>query len=277
MISRQRFIRTAAALGAGLCLPSSLSALPAAKKPSLGLLLSTVGKEMADDPAGTLKRIAGLGYKTLEYSGTFGHPAQELNRLVRQNGLVSIIEGESMWAFMSKLPTYLDNCRQTGKPYLVCYWPWPDSGKNKTIADWRETARRFNEIGEKCKAAGVQLAYHNHDIEFVETEGQIPYDVVLQHTDPRLVTFQMDIWWVAKGGQNPLKYVETYPGRFSLCHVKTADVLGSAANLVGVDYPGVIARLRKAGLRHCVVENENGVTDPFTFLRESADYLKSML
>ncbi len=167
---------------------------------------------------------------------------------------------------MSKLPTYLDNCRQAGKLYLVCYWPWPNSGKNKTIVDWLETASRLNESGEKCRAARVQLAYHNHDIEFVETEGQIPYDVVVPHTYPRLVTFQMDIWWVAKGGQNPLRYVETYPGRFSLCHVKTAEVVGATTNPVGVDYPEVVARLRKAGLQHCVVENEKGIASPFVFL-----------
>ena len=74
---------------------------------------------------------------------------------------------------------------------------------SRTIEKFKVVAERLNIAGEQVKKAGLQLAYHNHDFEFVEQNGQIGYDIILKDTDPALVKLQMDLYWIARGSKQP--------------------------------------------------------------------------
>ena len=147
-----------------------------------------------------------------------------------------------------------------GKKWLVCYWPWEDSTDNKTLDDWKSMAEFLNTIGKKVRATGMGFAYHNHDLEFRVTEGKIPYDVVLDNTDPSLVSMMIDLYWIEKGGQKTIPYFEKYPGRFPLWHAKDMDATperGFACVGDGIiDFASLFAKADLAGMQHVIVEHD---------------------
>ena len=116
---------------------------------------------------------------------------------------------------------YVDRCiegaRILGQSYIT--WPFIDPPL-RPIEPYSRVVARFNGIGQRIAKGGLQFAYHNHGFEFVEQGGRIPYDIVLRETDPALVSYQMDVYWVVNGGGNPVELLQRYPGRFKMFHVK---------------------------------------------------------
>jgi sugar phosphate isomerase/epimerase len=126
----------------------------------------------------------------------------------------------------------------------------------------------------------VQFAYHNHDFEFAPLEGKVPYDLLLERTDPRAVKLEMDLYWTVKGGASPVEYFERHPGRFHLLHVKDMDATPrrffADVGRGTIDFKSIFARSRKAGVRHYFVENDEPAGSPFDSLRASFDYLRRL-
>jgi sugar phosphate isomerase/epimerase len=281
-MNRRHFLRTAALTAGTAAMGSPGVATPHdfARIKTVGLILSGgLGKEMQQDAAGTLKRLAKMGYRELEFGGTYGQPAAELRKTLDGLGLKNVAGGSSMAQLTKGLDQMLEEANQLGRKYVVCYWPWMDSGENKTLDDYRRTAGRFNELGEKCRQAGLRFAFHNHDKEFKPTEGQIPYHIFLQETDPALVTMELDLYWITKGGQQPLDFFRQYPGRFELWHVKDMDKSPEAGmTTVGqgiIDFPALFARARQAGMKHFFVEHDNP-PNAMQFAQDSYRYLKTL-
>jgi sugar phosphate isomerase/epimerase len=125
----------------------------------------------------------------------------------------------------------------------------------------------------------MQLTYHNHAFEFAAVDGRVPYDILLERCDPRFVAFEMDLYWITKGGRDPLAYFARWPGRFPLVHVK--DSAGAPEHRmvdVGdgrIPWPAIFARRQQAGIRHSFVEHDNPA-DPLTSVRRSYAYLRSL-
>ncbi len=282
VMNRRHFLR-AAALAAGatsISAPGKANTSHAPNIKTVGLILSGgFGKEMQRDAAGTLKRLAEMGYQELEFGGTYGQSAAELRKTLDGLGLKNVAGGSSMAQLTKGLDKMLEEASQLGRKYVVCYWPWMDSGENKTLDDFRRTAARFNELGEKCRQAGLRFAFHNHDKEFKPTEGQIPYHIFLKETDPALVTMELDLYWITKGGQQPLDFFRQYPGRFELWHVKDMDKTPEAGmTTVGqgiIDFPALFAQARQAGMKHFFVEHDNP-PDAMQFAQDSYRYLKTL-
>ncbi len=281
-MNRRHFLR-AAALAAGatsISAPGKANTSHAPNIKTVGLILSGgFGKEMQRDAAGTLNRLAEMGYQELEFGGTYGQSAAELRKTLDGLGLKNVAGGSSMAQLTKGLDKMLEEASQLGRKYVVCYWPWMDSGENKTLDDFRRTAARFNELGEKCRQAGLRFAFHNHDKEFKPTEGQIPYHIFLKETDPALVTMELDLYWITKGGQQPLDFFRQYPGRFELWHVKDMDKTPEAGmTTVGqgiIDFPALFAQARQAGMKHFFVEHDNP-PDAMQFAQDSYRYLKTL-
>ena len=166
-----------------------------------------------------------------------------------------------------------------GMEYLICGW----KGPQKSIDDYKKFANEFNSSGEICKKNNLRFAYHNHDYSFKTLDGQIPQDVMMQNTDPNLVDFQMDIYWVVYAGVNPIDYFNKFPNRFKLAHVKDfkkfanpvvpkippnltpeqikalpEPQLGESCTLGqgSIDFKSVLAAGRKKGLKYTIVEQE---------------------
>ncbi|MBC8110143.1 MAG: sugar phosphate isomerase/epimerase [Verrucomicrobia bacterium] len=277
MLSRRKFIDLLTQTSLALAVAGNEAIASNAKHPSIGLLLGTVEKEMTADPAGTLKKIAAIGYKELEYPRTYGYAANTLKQLIKKNKLVSIGGGNNITELTNRFADYADEYSKMAKKYVFCYWPWFDGGTNKSTDDWKKQAEILNKLGQKYKSAGLRLAYHNHEIEFKETEKQIPYDILLQYTDPELITFQMDIWWIRKGEQMPLDYITKYPGRFEVCHIKTAGLIQISEAVQQLNYKEIFTQSAKAGFKHYILENEPGINEPFTYFEKSYDLIKKLL
>ena len=151
--------------------------------------------------------------------------------------------------------------------YIVTPW----MGLQSSIHDLQVYCDYLNEVGKRCKAAGIQYGYHNHAYEFEKVEGQVMYDYLLEHTDPALVFFQMDVYWMVIGKASPVDYFERYPGRFKMLHIKDEWEVGQSG-MVGFD--AIFRNAEKAGLENFVVEIERYKHDDILVsFQESADYL----
>jgi sugar phosphate isomerase/epimerase len=171
-----------------------------------------------------------------------------------------------------------------GHQYLVN--PYIDDDIRKGPDGWKRAAETFNRAGEASQKAGIQFAYHNHWFEFAPVNGKLPYDILLEECDPKLVKMEMDLCWITIAGQNPLKYFDKYPGRFPLVHVKdwTKGADGKLGEKDGkmtdvgsgaIDWKGIFAQSKKAGIEHYFVEHDEP-TSPLESLTNSYKYLHDL-
>src|ERR1700743_2402452 len=211
MSSRRSFLKTAATVSTGLLIAPDLFARGsgsffAPSRKQIGTQLYTVRKQMAEDPLGTLAKVAKIGFKTVEgatYTGTelfYGMPAAQFKNILDGYGLempsAHYVLGESMPQAKGTLTNdwekAVDDAAAIGLKYMVCAYLFDSERGN--LDHYQQTAQKLNAAGAICKKAGIQLCYHNHNFEFVEQEGRLPYDVLLDSTDPDLVKMEMDIY-----------------------------------------------------------------------------------
>ena len=276
-MERREFVHTLA--GAGLAVACSRAAQTtstARKLDRVGLQLYTVRDVLEKDFEGTIARVAEIGYKEVEFAGYFGHAPAEVRAILDRHGLsapavhTGAIEPNAWQAS-------LDAAKVIGHQYIVV--PWVPAERRMTLDGWKQVAADFNRAAETARAAGVQFAYHNHDFEFPRMEGQIPYDVLLENTDPKLVQLEIDLYWITKGGQDPLSYFARWPGRIPLVHVK--DSAGPPEHRqvnVGagsIDWKRIFAKRDQAGIKHFFVEHDQP-PKPFEDVAASYTYLKNL-
>jgi sugar phosphate isomerase/epimerase len=281
MFNRRDFIKTSLASVAGMSL-GSLPACTAQKKRRLteiGLQVSTIRQPMQQDWERALREVAEIGYDTLEMGGYLGESLDSFKAFLKEVGLTVLAGGSSIGGFLNDTDKLIKDALAMGKKYLICYWPWTDSAENKTLDDWKGVAENLNLIGNKVQEAGLGFTYHNHDIEFKITEEQIPFDILLENTDPDLVAIEIDLYWIAKGNQDPLTYFEKYPGRFPLWHVKDMDNTPERSfACVGqgiIDFPKIFAQADQAGMQHIFVEHDRP-GNPMECARVSYEYLHQL-
>jgi sugar phosphate isomerase/epimerase len=140
----------------------------------------------------------------------------------------------------------------------------------------KKTADFMNNAGEKCREYGMKLGFHNHWSEFEMVEGQLPYDVFLNNTEPDLVTFQLDLAWITRSGNDPVEYFEKFPGRFELLHVKDLSQAGEDATLGEgtIDFVPIFEKVSTAGMKYFFVEQDTCRTHtPLESIEISRNYL----
>ena len=286
-MKRRDFLQKAGALSALLVLEREASAFPANRKlrslKSYGIITgNTGGKWLEANPKEGLKLIADMGYTELEFGGDFGLGFDYAKKYIKELGLKPLFGGSSMYQIAKDKEAFkksIANTKSWGKKYFVCYYPFLDGTQVVPLDQWKQIAEWCNEAGKVCKEEGLSFLYHNHDYEFRVTEGVIPFDIVLQYTDPEYVNVQMDLYWVTKGNACPITYMKKYPGRFPALHVKDmdhTDERGFADVGSGrIDFPEIFSYGRIAGVKHYIVENDapkNG-KDSIT---ASGRYLKNL-
>jgi sugar phosphate isomerase/epimerase len=247
------------------------------KLKKIGLQLYSVRDLMKADLPGTLRKVAAAGYKEVEFAGYFGRTPAQIKELLKKNGLTSpsthigldILEKDSVRAFA--------DAKAIGHQWVTV--PWLPEERRKTADDWKAITTLLNQLAPQAKAAGLRLAYHNHDFEFKTVDGIKPYDMMLSQTDPSLVDFEMDLYWVTFAGNDPLDYFNRFPKRFPLVHVK--DSAGGPDNKmvdVGkgkIDFRAIFAQSDKAGIKHYFVEHDQPA-DPMATIRNSYKYLHAL-
>lgn len=240
----------------------------------IGVQLYTVRDEMKKNFDGTLARVARIGYKEVEFAGYFGNSAKRVRASLRQNGLASPAAHIGFPVLGKEWDKTIEDARDIGQRFVIC--PWIDE-KHRTMDGYKQVAELFNKAGERAKAAGLRFGYHNHDFEFKPIQGRLPYDLLIEETDPALVTMEMDVFWTRKGGQDPLAYFRRYPGRFPCLHIKDLDAAGKMVD-VGkgvIPWRAILARRELAGTKHIFVEHDQP-PDPFASIRDSYRYLKAL-
>ncbi len=279
MTSRRDFAKTLSAAALGYALrplaPSPQPLAPRRKLDRIGLQLYTVRHQMEKDVEGTIARVAATGYREVEFAGYFGKSPRDVRALLDHHGLSSPSSHVSLAP--DQWRAALDAAPVVGHRYLVI--AWIPAEERHTLDDYKRWAERLNRAATEAKAAGLQFAYHNHDFEFVPLDGKLPYDVLLTETDPKLVQLEMDLYWMVKGGQDPLAYFARWPGRFPMVHVKDSagppDHKMAAVGAGKIDFRKIFAQSDQAGIRHYFVEHDNP-DDPFASIRASYDYLQRL-
>lgn len=235
-----------------------------------GLTLYTLREEMKTNPKEVFKEVADIGYKYIEAveykNGKFyGMLPKEFKIYLNELGLVPISTHQGT-VTLENADKLITDVKAAGFKYFVI--PVPPMGLFKYYAETQtmgmtggaaNLAKILNTLGEKCDKAGLKLLYHNHDFEFKKDEdGIVPIEYLLEHTNPKYVNFQMDLFWVTKAGADPVAYFEKYPGRFKMWHVKDMDEQGRFAP-VGtgtIDFARILEKKDLSGMEYYIVEQD---------------------
>ena len=287
MISRRKFLQQSSVLSASLLInPSEW-----AKKNKIGVQLYTLRNDMGKDAKGTIQKVAALGYTEIETFGYnngkyFGMPATEFAAFINSLGLTAPSSHYFPGGFFrqdnweEKWKPLLNDAKTIGNNYVVV--PYLEDNFRKKIDDYKILAQNLNRAGELTKQAGLQLAYHNHDFEFNDLGGgQNGFDVLLKDCDAGLVKYELDLYWAAKAGRNPVSLFKKTPGRFVMWHVKDMDntekkfftEVGNGT----IDFKSIFANAKLSGMKHFFVEQDVCPGPPLESIAKSIAYIKKNL
>ena len=251
-----------------------------------GLQLYTLRDVFPKDPKGVLKQIAAMGYKQIEgYEGDkgifWGMGNKEFKKYLDDLGLHFI----STHCDINKdFERKADEAAAIGVKYLICP-SLPDESK-MIKDDYKKAADLFNQKGAICKSHGLKFAFHNHDQAFnTRPAGFVAEEVLLKNTDPSVVDFEMDIYWVVTGGQDPIAWLKKYPNRFRLCHIKdrkknipiTEREASVDVGTGSIDFSRILRVAKNNGMEYYIVEQEKyGTSTSLESAKVDAQYLKRL-
>lgn len=223
----------------------------------IGIQLYTVRDRMAEDVPGTLEAVAEIGYDEVEFAGYFDHTPREIRRHLDALGLVSPSAHVSLEDIRTSPAQLIETAQILGNRYIALGWLAPE--ERQTLDQYRAHIDLVAGFAEQCGDAGLQFAWHNHDFEFIELEGQRPMDMILERTDPEPLQVELDLYWIAKAEVDPFAYFERHPGRFPMCHVKDMAADTSMADVGDgtIDFAAIFAAGERAGFRHYYVERDD--------------------
>ena len=273
-MNRRGFVAGALATGFGGALPLRAQD-DGGSGLSPGLQLYTIRRLMRDDVPSALALVADIGYRHVEFAGYYGYPATELRLMLDDLGLSALAAHVPQTDMTENPDAVIESALILGHRYLVV--PAINLESRASLDGYHRMAERFNAWGEVCDQAGLRFAYHNHAFEFELADGQVPYDVLLDETDPALVEFELDLYWIRAGGRSELEYFERYPGRFTLWHVKDMDTEGEMADVGDgvIDFASLFDR-DDTGVRYAFVERDDS-PDPESTIRRSHAAVTRML
>ncbi len=267
----------AAVLGSAGLAFSQQALANSAKKPAIGLQLYTVRDLMAQNVASTLQLVAAVGYTELEFAGYFNQKPAELRKILDGEGLSAPSCHVPLEALQNNLAQVITEANILGHQYVVL--PYLTTEQRGTdISSYQRLAEQLNKFAEQCRAAGLQMAYHNHDFEFQPVSGQVPYEVLLKETDASLVKMELDLYWTVKAGLDPLQLFAKHPGRFPLWHVKDMGKAGELADVGAgtIDFKRIFEKAQLAGLQHHFIEHDESSNKILT-IRRGFDTVNALL
>ena len=235
----------------------------------------------AEDLAQTAKKVRAIGYHAVQISGVGPIPEAEIKRIVSGEGLTICATHENGKVIVEETQKVIDRLGALGTPYTA--YPYPHVPL-KTLDDVKTLAAAMDKAGEKMRAAGQVLTYHNHAMEFRKIEGK----TILQHfydlTDSRNLQGEIDTYWVAAGGGSPVEWVQRLHRRLPLLHLKDYGV-GPENNHGAImeigngnlNWQAIIQAAEKSGTTWYIVEQDTCPGDPFDSVRQSFDYIKRTL
>lgn len=323
--SRRQFLKQAGigALGAyfgssflASCDSVNKSNLAGGPIKNIGLQIYSIRDLLFQDPKLTLETVAKIGYTHIETFGVdvannsfWGLKVTELKKILADNGLSTYSGHYDMGKYLDRnnddkesIEKYIEIAAELGQQYVIAPVNPMHDLNNLQVEDYQYAAEQLNKAGELAKQAGIKVGYHNHFWEFRQfannTRG---LDIMLAFTERDLVAFELDIFWIEKAGLNPLSYIEKYPGRFEMWHVKDMDkqftktVIGpdfdqapldsifkevkyTEVGAGSIDFANIIQAAEKSGLVHAFVEQDDiYLENKFDSIKKSYDYVQKYL
>jgi len=291
MLTRRSLLKQMALITGGSMLLNESFALQAPSK-KVGVQLYTVRNLISKDAVGTLKKVAALGYQEVEsfgYNGKFfGMTASEYKTVLSDLNMAPVSGHYLYGNFGNKqIPgtvlygwdKAVEDAAALGQQYMVIAYLMPD--ERKSLDDYKKIAADINVAAEKCKKAGIQLCYHNHDFEFEQINGQLPMDILLKGTDASLVKIELDLYWATKANQDPISFFKNNNGRVALWHVKDMDKTDKkfyteVGNGV-IDFGSIFKNAKASGMQHFFVEQDECPGSPLDSIEKSIGYIKGNL
>jgi sugar phosphate isomerase/epimerase len=292
-ISRRDFLQTAAATSATiLTLSSFTKADPTNFK--MGLQLFTIRDALARDLKGTLKQVSSLGYQDSETYGFdaaqgtyYGMKAGDFKALLDENKLTTTSGHYNFSDFLLKpdddVKKFVDACIKGAHVLKQKYitWPWL-APELRTMDHFKALVKKLNMIGEQVTNGGLGFAYHNHDFEFTDHNGENGYDLIMRETDAKTVKLQIDLYWAMHSSKlSPATLFRKQPGRFVMWHIKDMDKVSRDYTELGngsIDYTVILPDASLAGLQYYYLEQGgNFASNSMQSIADSAAFFKKNL
>ncbi len=268
---------------------------------NIGLQLSTITATLVQDFPGTLEKVSAIGYDQVEFSalGLLGRDPQEVKDLLDKNNLMAPVgrvsfdvppdfmampredqikifgNQGSMDSLKSRIERSINECKVLGQNLLIIPAIMPHAFSDMDQVKGMITM--LSEMAAKCQDEGITLGYHNHNWEFNEIDGTIPYFLMLESLPPDIFTFQLDTYWVRKADYSLDEILDKYSGRFITCHLKDINTAGDFED-VGhgdIDFPSFLKKATGQGAKYFFVERDTS-PDPIASIERSFNYLKDL-
>jgi sugar phosphate isomerase/epimerase len=277
-MNRRTFVQSLAAAGIGAAASPALP-MTAKKLDRIGLELYSVRRAMRADPERTLAAVRAIGYTDVELLwsfGNFGRTTQQVRDSLAREGLRAPSAHMEPAAIFVGWERSLDIAKQLGHEYLIV--PSFTTDTTRSLDDWREWADKFNAAGAVARRAGIWLAFHNEADHMPKIDGQIPYDVFVERTDPSVVRLQLDVGNMILGGGDPMAYLARYRDRYTSFHLKDvlADRSGDTELGTGTfNFRQFLAAVPDLAKKPSYIEHEEP-KDELASARKNFEYLKNL-
>ncbi|TDL31292.1 sugar phosphate isomerase/epimerase [Jeotgalibacillus sp. S-D1] len=242
----------------------------------IALQMYTLREESKKDFAGTLKKVADLGFDGVELAGYGGLTANELKNLLKELGLQAASSHVPLSSIENELEEVIRYQKELGSAHIVC----PVLPRDRhTQKDYENLIATLNEAGKRCYEEGITLSYHNHDFELVPFDNGVqPLEKILAETNPEWVKAEFDVYWLKKAGEDPVAWLERYQDRTPLVHLKDMTTDGeqffAELGAGGVDIDSIVSHLLSAPVEWWIIEQDQSRTDPLESIEKSIQYLK---
>ncbi|MED1203694.1 sugar phosphate isomerase/epimerase family protein [Heyndrickxia acidicola] len=245
----------------------------------VAIQMYTLREECERDFAGTLKKVAELGFDGVEFAGYGGLTAGEVRLLLDELGLKAASSHVSLDELESNLTQVIEDQKTLGSRYVVCPYLAPE---RRSAEDYRALISFLNKAGEVCEKEGITLCYHNHDFELDRLpDGRKALESIFEETHADHVKAELDVYWLAKAGEEPIEWINRYKDRAPLIHLKdmTKDEEQFFAELGtgSIDIDSILQIGENAGVKWWVVEQDMSRRTPFESVEISMNYLKTKL
>jgi len=245
-------------------------------QPKIGLQFYTLREQAQKDFVGTLRAVAQTGYPAVQLAGYGGMGAAALKKVLDDLGLAAAGSHVGFDALDQETDREITYCLDLGTRDVVI--PAMPQALRGSEDGYRRLADAMNRIGARCRELGARLSYHNHAFEFEQFSGRYALNLLLGWSDPALVAFEPDVYWIKVGGEDPAAYIRTYAGRTPLVHIKdmTAGATPTYAE-VGegiLDWPAIFAASEASGAEWYIVEQDTCARPPLEAVALSLKHLK---
>lgn len=251
-----------------------------------GMVSYTYRNSFAKDVAATLDTLKTMGIKDMEFSNLFGKKAAEIRKMLDDRGMFCSSFGVSYPDLTTKTREVGANAKALGAKFVRVAWIPHTAPFTLEIA--KKSVEDFNAAGKILKDEfGLTFCYHNHGYEFYPHENGTLMDYIIEKTNPKYVSFEIDILWTFFPGADPAALISKYPKRFKLLHLKDLrkGVVGNMSGGTAVendvalgtgqlDIPSILKAAKKAGIKHYYIEDESPVY--YKQVPQTIAYLKSL-